>query len=754
MRRSQSRLRALLLLLLLATISPRIDLPARAQSSTVPASLGPDGGWIVSLATSPNFAVDGTAWAVPYGGRMFATRDGARTWGPSRTGITDPIVTSISPSPAFSRDATVFATADQGVFRSQDGGTTWISAAAGLGGHYARVVAFDPRYSETSTLLVGTDTGVFRSTDAAGRWSPTSLAASVISLAWTGNDTVLAGPSIGGVQRSTDGGRNWSSDSNFPTSAVALAFGAAGDGTVFAGTDAGLLESRDGGQTWSATTVVRDRIDAVAISPDWTRDGTAVAGSTAGGGLYLTTDAGTTWRQVTDARLRFISSVALARVPTGTPIILAGTVGLGVFESTDGGASFLSVNGGLAASSIDKLALSADAIAAAGLGGAVQYDAVTGQWGDLGVPSAFPLSIARAGNELLVGTEDKGLYISNDAGASWAAAGVPGPRIAAVALPDTGNRDGTVLAASNYVYMSTDSAATWTRSSGMTGTDVRRFAFSPSFRADRTVFAATGTQKVTRSTDGGLSWKRVSTGLPPDQVSDVLPSQAFAQDATVFAATGGDGVYVSRDRGDSWSPMAAQPARRLVTALAFTVDGTLLAGTEAGLFAYRGTQWARIAGTWDGFVTDLAVNGSDPGQIYVATLGDGVWLLPLGVPPAPSSTVTPAAVTFTSTPAPTPTVRVCCATATPSHKIVRAWVMPKPPQPGGVALLRIQGPGLARTTAVMTAPKWRRAATVRLDRRGIGALGFVAPAVDFRVTVSVRLSSGVGTTSFVTHVHR
>ena len=141
--------------------------------------------------------------------------------------------------------------------------------------------------------------------------------------------------------------------------------------------------------------------------------------------------------------------------------------------------------------------------------------------------------------------------------------------VKAVAAWNDGTTPGVVLAADDQVFESSDDGASWMPAAGISGTDVRRFAFSPNFAFDRTVFAATVSHRVLRSKDGGLTWSRASLGLPPDQMSDILFSLRYASDRTAYAATAGDGIYVTSDGGDTWTALPAQPAKTIVNALSW-----------------------------------------------------------------------------------------------------------------------------------------------------------------------------------------
>src|SRR6266496_3560402 len=279
---------------------------------------------------------------------------------------------------------------------------------------------------------------------------------------------------------------------------------------------------------------------------------------------------------------------------------------------------------------------------------------------------------------------DRGVYKSDDAGASWSAvnAGLPAFRIQTIAIdpafPST-LYAGTLTpdgVASVGIFKSIDGGQTW-QSKTLGGFNVAletsAFQFDPS-NSSR-VLAAT-TLGLVRSTDGGESWSTygnvndsfytlvtdpssattlyagningsgifkstdsgahwttINKGLPTDQgATGVLPLiLGFAVDpahpATLYAGTYGNGLYRSTDSGSNWSSVNTGMRTAYVTALAFE-PLTLLAATLGG-GAYQsadgGGTWAPSnAGLDVGIANSLLADPAAPVTVYAA-LFDGVY---------------------------------------------------------------------------------------------------------------------------------
>lgn len=725
--------------ILLVTLGALLFLGAlarvNAQDSPLPVALGPDRGWIDALAISPQFDQDGRAWAATYGSKIYATQDSAATWHPSRQGETDPVVTSLAASSNFGSDRTVYAAADDGVFRSQDGGATWSPATRGLNGRPCRVLVLSASFATDRSAWVATDQGVYRSIDGGDNWSPPSTGAEAIgSLAVVGSGpTLFAGSAYGGLLRSDDAGQHWSAVASFPSGRQALSIaainGRSGRPTVVVGTDAGIVTSNDGGQSFGPPALPTDRIPTVDISPAVASDPVVFAGSASGRGIYQSTDGGSSWH-ASGLAGQFATSIAASPTYAVDGTVFVGTAGHGVYLSHDRGATWQAENAKLNAARVSAVQTDPRGVVEAGIGGTSRQPAQAHTWADLPVGSDLVLSYAESGLDAYAGTVGRGVRLSHDGGSTWQSSGLYGGTVSAVAVSPIYDSDGTVIAADSQVFLSTNRGLRWQQASGIIGNDVSRIRFSPTFATDHAVFAATLLHGVMRSTDGGAHWTSASGGLPLGQIDDVLPSPTFASDHTVYAASAGTGIYVSRDAGDTWNSLAAQPASLLVTVLSWGRGSDLLAGTNRGLFERVSGAWSPLGGTWDGYVTDLALD-TTASTVYIGTLGDGVWSLGL----APQANPTP---TRTVPPLPSPT-------ASPKGLHLQLAVYPSPLESGRPALIVARGTSHARLRLSLTATRWHRSYVGVLDARGHAGFGFVAPAST--LTVSGTLTAGNQTTT-------
>ncbi len=184
----------------------------------------------------------------------------------------------------------------------------------------------------------------------------------------------------------------------------------------------------------------------------------------------------------------------------------------------------------------------------------------------------------------------RGMFKSTDAGATWKHIG----------LPDVGNIGGVRVHPSNPnialvaaignpfkpnvergIYRTTDGGTTWTKTLFVTDStgavDVEYMPGNPQvvyasmWRAERkpwTIISGAREGGIYKSADGGVTWKKLSSGLPGElfgksnlAVSPAAPSSVWA----IIEAKPGSGVYRSDDMGETWrllsnfAPMLTRP---------------------------------------------------------------------------------------------------------------------------------------------------------------------------------------------------
>lgn len=227
----------------------------------------------------------------------------------------------------------LYVATGEGLYKSTNGGTSWDRIE--IGNNSIRAIALDS--IRPSTLYAGTDGGLFTSSDSGGTWSFAFCcgtgpggSATVAAVATDPQRlcTVHAG-GASGLYKSEDCGRTWSQRS-LANTVYALALDAAAPTILYAATDAGILQTVDGGKSWNAANrgIAGRAVYALAIDPR--RPSTLYAGADSGG-VSRSTDGGASWTQVNNGVGSAVVH-ALAVNPVTSAVYAAGLdIGLDVF---------------------------------------------------------------------------------------------------------------------------------------------------------------------------------------------------------------------------------------------------------------------------------------------------------------------------------------------------------------------------------------------------------------------------------------
>jgi len=241
-----------------------------------------------------------------------------------------------------STPATIYAFVSSGdLQKSLDGGSTWSSVAS-----FGR--------SSGSLAFSAADPGALYLAGASCTCGPTGC---------------LPGDCVAAIFRSRDGGANFDT---LPLGTGSFVTAFAADPThanvLYAGTDAGLFDTVDGGATWGRISKTIDGscplVSALTLDPHDNQSilvGFFQSGSSPCGGAYLTGDAGNSWKRLNGLPMH-ATSFLFGPEGAGRLYAAAGTAsGASVYESADGGDHWTVLAGGLAGHYPQQLAGDASA---------------------------------------------------------------------------------------------------------------------------------------------------------------------------------------------------------------------------------------------------------------------------------------------------------------------------------------------------------------------------------------------------------
>ena len=263
-------------------------------------------------------------------------------------------------------------------------------------------------------------------------------------------------------------------------------------------------------------------------------DGTNIFAGTSSGEVFLSTDNGNSWALANTGILTLNPILALT---ISGDNIFAGTFN-GVFLSNDNGGSWTSA--GLSTTEVHSFAISGTNIFAGTYDGVYLSTDNGENWTSVstGLTICPTFSLAMVGLNLFAGTPC-GIYMSDDSGSSWNPVinGLTNSSVNSLAVygSDIFAGTDTDFDDNNGMFISNDLGTNWTPISLFA--DENRSVYDFAISATD-IFVGTGGDGVFMSTDNGITWTQVNTGLTNKSVASLTIADIY-----IFAGTFGGGVY-------------------------------------------------------------------------------------------------------------------------------------------------------------------------------------------------------------------
>lgn len=364
-------------------------------------------------------------------------------------------------------------------------------------------------------------------------------------------------------------------------------------------TDSWIYESMDGGASWhrlakldSSDGLVIDHIVVDSANPAIVYAAAWRIGHP-DGGLWVSHDGGRSWME--EKGLHGQSIRAFAQAPSNPDVLLAGTL-QGVFRSTDGGTTWtqISPEGSREIHEIESLAVDPvdPNVVYAGTwhlpwktldGGKTWHNIKRGVIDDSDV---FSILIDPERPRTVYASACSGIYKSENAGLLFRKIqGIPSTaRRTRVLRQDPVRRSIVYAGTTEGLYKTEDGGKTFRR---MTGPNVIVNDVYVDPQNPQRVLLATDRGGVLLSNDGAATFKAANEGFSARKVEALLVDRDNVK--RLYAGVVNDkeygSVFVSNNGGAAWEQIADGLDGRDVFALAQAPDGTVLAGTNSGIFA-------------------------------------------------------------------------------------------------------------------------------------------------------------------------
>lgn len=414
-------------------------------------------------------------------------------------------------------------TRGRGMYKSTDGGSTWNGVSGPPESHLATAdvydIVVDPGKPDQIYAAVS-ELGIIRSTNRGGTWqslteefSSTGSRTTHILLRKGAPGEMLYATDAGSIVRTVNGGQSWSPSRNGLEfdNVHSLFSHPMNPSVVFAATARGMMVSPDFGASWNPVGGDVGKVGA-RLAPGPPAPPFRLYAYGSGAGLQSSIDQGLTWRRA-DVMLGGSTIRLIATDPPGDRVIIgAGSTCLTADPSAPGG--WTPAGTGITGGTLNWL---------------------------IGDPD-------QAG--VLYAATQAGIFRTTNGGGAWEAA-IRGLHVSPLLFelhPSIKTRMFAV--AVQGLYVSTDRGKSWSQTRPLSARwRVTRLTFSP--RNAGIIIAATESNGVIMSRNGGFDWELARYGLPADQIVAVTLDD---KDQNVYYAYTARGeCYRTMNNGIEWN---------------------------------------------------------------------------------------------------------------------------------------------------------------------------------------------------------
>ena len=219
----------------------------------------------------------------------------------------------------------------------------------------------------------------------------------------------------------------------------------------------GIFISTNNGTNWTTSSdVINQNVRAVAVN------GSNIFAGTSKNGIYLSTNNGINWTQI-NSGLTNLYVFSFGIIGTN---IFAGTYGGGVFLSTNNGTNWTAVNSGLTNLNVCSLLISGSKIFITTYGGGVFLSTDNGtSWNAInnGINTGhlYSYCLFKDNQNLYVGTVGGGIYTSTNDGTSWIQITQPSQSQTSPVYSITKSGSNIFAGTAYGVYLSTNNGINW-----------------------------------------------------------------------------------------------------------------------------------------------------------------------------------------------------------------------------------------------------------------------------------------------------
>jgi len=481
--------------------------------------------------------------------KVYVSSNQGQTWDEANSGLPNATINILAETDSF-----IFAGFTNGLYRSSNYGANWTYSGNGLNNSYIKSFTV-----KDSIIIIGTEDGVFISTNYGENWVEKSngLVDRYI------NDlnvlkNYISAATREGVYISSDNGDNWVPAGLSGLHILSLT---SVDTILFAGVfSSGVYYSSDYGLNWfQFNDGFPPNVNTRTLE---TKDDQIFAGNDLG--IYSVKLSNPVWIDM-NSGLYGTTSYSFA---VKDSVLVAGTNSGGVFISFDNGENWISrrivngYNGPVA------LEFKGDSLYALCFSGGLFVSANLGlNWNELYIPTQYFTSMAIRGNNIFVGTDQTGFWVSTNSGSSWSQmnSGLTNLFVKAIAVDDSNVYVGT----NEGLFISSDNGKNW----ALAGPGISQTISVRTIKIiDNSIYVG-AIYGIYLSTNRGANWSYKGFG---NDIVECIEGYGDVVFAGIPDPRDG-GIFFSTNEGGTWQQFNSGLPYLDPQALAI-VDTTLFAG--------------------------------------------------------------------------------------------------------------------------------------------------------------------------------
>ena len=556
---------------------------------------GPPGRYVRSILCTDSLYYAAT------GGGVLVSSDHGLNWKFRNSGLT-----SCDTKCLVAYNDTVFLATDENIFRTTDGGLHWTSDPY-MHNHYIKHLLVHHGSLFASTYIQG----VYQSTEGTQGEYVTGIFPDDVRYPYymaDNDEAIFIATYRRGIYRSFDNGASWEPCSNGLKSDVLGIF--CHNGKVFATVlGQGVMVSGNNGDTWTSANLNKQ-------AKGYAHLGDTLYAACINDGVFVSYDNGVTWHDFNSN----LPSKSLWCIDAHDGHLFVGDTQGRIYRGNSDGSGWIRTNAPTFLASVGNIGISNERVLAATHGSDMFYTDNGSTWTQsTNIGTVEIRGMLVEGNNVFIGTDMLGSFLSTNKGTSFSSAGTGLPE--AQWLQSLVRCDAQIIAGSkDRMYVSYGLGKQWYVPTCLPfNIDVVDLTWDGS-----SMYHVSYDGVLRYSSEQGSNWQVLNTPF-----EGVNYTALKYHDNGLYLGTRKHGLHFTGDMGETWHTIDALPGDATIRRIT-TTDTLIAVGCEDGSIYLKydhsdgWQQMDRIP--VDGPILDICIDG---GRLYASPMAGGIWFCEL-----------------------------------------------------------------------------------------------------------------------------